>query len=152
MCTTRVADFGDEIDLDPLTPYRVIGDLAVDPAGLYDSFPRERGYTMPAESRGEPPLEIDRFVRFENCIECGLCESSCPVVADFMGPAALSAYNREIEKHPDRESELLQRIGDENGAPRCERALECSRTCPLGVFPARHIAELYRRLEDSERS
>ena len=152
MCTTRIVDFGDKIDLDPLTPFPVIGDLAVDPSRLHGSFPRDRDYITAAEPPGTPPAEIAGYVRFENCIDCGLCQSSCPVQSDFIGPAALAAYNREIEKHPERTEELLKRTGSDNGAPRCERALECSRTCPLGVYPARHIAELNRRLEESERS
>ena len=152
MCTTRIADVGDEIDLDPLSPFTVIGDLAIDPSTLHNDFPRERDYLMHVDSAGAPPTEIERFVRFENCIDCGLCESSCPIGSNFLGPAALSAFHREIEKHPAREAEMLRRVGGDDGARRCDRALECSRACPLGVYPARHIAELNRRLGEQKRS
>jgi succinate dehydrogenase/fumarate reductase-like Fe-S protein len=31
----------------------------------------------------------------------------------------------------------------------CDRALECSRVCPLGVYPARHIAVLRRAINQA---
>jgi len=36
---------------------------------------------------------------------------------------------------------------NKNGERLCERALNCSRVCPTGVYPARHIADLRRLLE-----
>jgi len=32
---------------------------------------------------------------------------------------------------------------------KCRRALECSRVCPTAVYPARHIEELRRRLDET---
>jgi succinate dehydrogenase / fumarate reductase iron-sulfur subunit len=93
------------------------------------------------------PPGLDAFVRFENCIECGACVSACPVEAPFIGPAALAALNRERRKHPDREQAVRSRAAAADGAMVCERALECSRVCPTGVYPARHIAELRRLVE-----
>ena len=39
---------------------------------------------------------------------------------------------------------MLALAGTERGERRCERALLCSRVCPTGVYPARHIMELRR--------
>lgn len=149
MCTTRLANCEDEITLEPLSPFPVLGDLAVDPTPLYADFPRDADYLRPSEAQKEavPPAEVPTFVRFENCIECGLCESACPIEERFIGPAALAAYNRELEKHPERAEEILNAVGVPHGAPRCDRALACSRVCPLGVYPAKHIAVLNRKLE-----
>lgn len=148
-CTTRLEELDDPIELLPLSPFPVVGDLAIDPAPLYRDFPRDAGYLRPSEANPEaqPPEEIDRFVRFENCIECGLCVSACPVQQRFMGPAALAAWNRELEKRPEREEEILDATSGPTGAPRCDRALQCSAVCPLGVYPAKHIALLLKRIE-----
>jgi succinate dehydrogenase / fumarate reductase iron-sulfur subunit len=127
----------------------VIGDLAIDPAPLYKDFPREASYLRPSEANpdAQAPPEIEEYVRFENCIECGLCVSACPVQQRFMGPAALAAWNRELEKNPNREDEIVKATSGPAGAPGCDRALQCSAVCPLGVYPAKHIAQLLRRIE-----
>ena len=152
-CLTNLSELEDGATIKPLSPFEPIGDLAVDPTSLYEDFPEHASYLRPSEVHpgAEPPEELsddgrDGFQRFENCIECGLCVSSCPVTRTFMGPAALAAYGRELEKHPDREAELLPEVDHRAGVWGCDRALACSQTCPLGVAPARHIAVLQRKI------
>jgi len=156
-CVTRVNDLEQPVELRPLAPYPVIGDLAVDPAPLYAEFPRDASNLRPSESHPDarPPAEVPGFTRFENCIECGLCESSCPVVGaggtapdrPFKGPAALAAYSREIQKHPERARDLLCEIDRPDGVWGCDRVLQCSIVCPLEVYPAKQIAVLQRKIE-----
>jgi succinate dehydrogenase / fumarate reductase iron-sulfur subunit len=139
----------EEITLEPLAAFELIGDLAVDPTSLFAEYHEDRDYLRPSEVNAEAtvPEEIDGYERFENCIDCGLCVSACPVTKNFTGPAALAALNREIEKHPEREDELLDIAAQDRGAPACRRALNCSRVCPAGVAPAKHIAILRRKIE-----
>jgi succinate dehydrogenase / fumarate reductase, iron-sulfur subunit len=151
-CLTHVeeaTDDAEEVQLDPLSPFEVVGDLAVDPESLYADFPNESSYLRESEANRDsaPPEEIDGFTRFENCIECGICVSVCPVTRAFKGPAALAAYNRELEKRPDRSDELLPEVAGPDGVYGCDRALKCSQACPLGVYPAKHIALLKRKVE-----
>lgn len=144
------------MELRPLPTMKHIGDLAVDPTPLFSDFPRAASYLRASEfnREAERPVEVTRYERFEDCIECGLCVSICPVVQlrPFTGPAALSAYNRELDKNPERRAELLPQIDGDQGAWGCDRHLECSRVCPTGVYPAKQIAQLQRkirkRLED----
>lgn len=109
----------------------------------------------PASERATPASlgsklfsEIDRFVRLEDCIECGCCISACPVmiagVVPFVGPQALAALRREAINRSGRREELLARSAEADGAPACERHLDCSRVCPRGVYPGKHIALLKR--------
>ncbi|MFW6293784.1 MAG: 2Fe-2S iron-sulfur cluster-binding protein, partial [Spirochaetota bacterium] len=97
-CTTRLEELGDDATVDPLGPFPLIGDLAVDPTALFRDFPDEAGYLRESEANqdAETPPEAGTFTRFENCIECGLCVSVCPVQQSFKGPAALAAYGREL--------------------------------------------------------
>lgn len=156
-CTTNVAALFAEneeeptVELRPLQTMKHIGDLAVDPTPLFRDFPRAASYLRPSEVHkdAKTPEEIDRYERFENCIECGLCVSACPVIPlrGFMGPAALAAYNREIDKRPERTNELLPEVDTDEGAWGCDRHLACSAVCPTGVYPAKHIAMLQRKIE-----
>lgn len=84
---------------------------------------------------GSPPARV----RFEACIECGLCGSSCPVTVPFMGPAALAALNRQRQKHPETSEAMLDLADTSDGVAACERHLACSRVCPQGVYPGKHI-------------
>lgn len=95
----------------------------------------------PPASSGPP-----RRVRFEACIECGLCSSSCPVAAPFIGPAALAALNRQRQKRPETSESMLALAGTPEGAIACERHLACSRVCPQGVHPGKHIQLLKNAL------
>jgi len=85
-------------------------------------------------------------VRFEACIECGLCVSSCPVAVPFIGPAALAAVNREREKRPDRAAAMLAIAAAPDGVGPCGRHLACSRVCPQAVYPGKHIQLLRNAL------
>jgi succinate dehydrogenase/fumarate reductase-like Fe-S protein len=94
---------------------------------------------------GIPPSRV----RFEACIECGLCSSSCPVTAPFMGPASLAALNRQRQKWPEISETVLDLAGTPDGAAACARHLACSMVCPQGVYPGKHIQLLRNALGGS---
>jgi succinate dehydrogenase / fumarate reductase iron-sulfur subunit len=146
-CTTNVLGLeSDTVTVYPLPMFEHKGDLAVEPAGLFADFPTDADYRRESEYNKDArvPEEIEAYERFENCIECGLCVSACPVTSNWMGPAALAAYNRELEKHPERRDELLDQVDVDRGVWSCRRHLRCSAVCPTGVYPAKHIALLQR--------
>jgi succinate dehydrogenase / fumarate reductase iron-sulfur subunit len=152
-CATMVSSIeGKTVTLEPLRGFERIADLAVDAGPVFQNISPEWNYLMPAEAIAENqqhPPGIS-FSRFENCIECGGCMSACPVSLEengFLGPAALAALHREMLKLPDNEDTLRCLAGGSRGAIGCRRALACSRVCPATVYPARHIAELLRKLE-----
>ena len=112
-------------------------------ASARESGPAREGGA--ARQAVQPAATIARL-RFEACIECGLCSSSCPVRAPFIGPAALAAINREREKNPGRAAAMLAAAGAPDGAAACERHLSCSRVCPQAVYPGKHIQLLKNAL------
>ena len=152
-CITKIQELaGDTITLTPLEGFKPIGDLVVDMNRFYDDLPVDWSYLKNAEKvkSTDLPAGISHFTRFENCIECVACISACPVShknATFIGPAVLAALNCELKKAPQREKDLIALAGSKRGQHLCERALNCSRVCPTGVYPARHIADLRRLIE-----
>ena len=147
-CATNVLALDrPEITVEPLHGFERVGDLAVERAGCYGHIGETWNYLQPVES---PALSGgENLVRFENCIECGCCVSACPVRRKheaFMGPAALAAIAREMAIGSTRPETLLDIAGGEKGERWCNRSLACSRVCPTGVYPARHIADLRKRL------
>lgn len=151
-CTTRIADLGSgKVTLEPLENHPCRGDLVVDVAEFFGHI--DAGWanlrTCENASKDRTPSGVPRLLRFENCIECGCCVAACPVVLTnfrFLGPAALAALDNERRSHPDREKRLLEIAAGPGGARQCRRHLACSRVCPTAVYPARHIADLQRKI------
>lgn len=174
--------------IEALLAFEPIADLAIDPGRLFRSIPE--GITHVRESEwinGKPvapgkdsptvhPSGIDKYERFEDCIECGSCVSACPVTArdwpagfgsavvkleqggpvlmplpdtpPFIGPAALAALHRETINKSERREELLAVAAQTGGVNSCERHFECSRVCPRGVAPGKHIELLRREIRE----
>ncbi|MCP4625728.1 MAG: succinate dehydrogenase/fumarate reductase iron-sulfur subunit [bacterium] len=147
-CITQISELeGDTISLAPLAGFKPLGDLVVDMKRFYDNLSEDWTYLKKTENAKSTvlPTGISQYTRFENCIECGACVSACPVShknSTFIGPAVLAALNCELKKTTQLAKNLMAVAGGKRGQHLCERALNCSRVCPTGVYPARHIADL----------
>ena len=155
-CVTRLDGRGGPVVVEPLAGLPVVGDLVVDMEELYRRLePAGRPLVRASERAGRdgpgpatrPALE--KLERFEDCLECGLCLSACPVAGDprFLGPAALAAAERVLAEPRGADPRaVLGWVDDAHGAWRCHAAFECSEVCPAGVDPAGAIMRLRRRL------
>jgi succinate dehydrogenase / fumarate reductase, iron-sulfur subunit len=146
-CVTRLDGLGDPVVVEPLAGLPVAGDLVVDMEALYRRLEPAGRPLVRASERARPGLED--LERFEDCLECGLCLSACPVVGDprFLGPAALAAAERVLEEPRGADPRAtLGWVDDAHGAWRCHLAFECSAVCPAGVDPGGAIMRLRRRL------
>jgi succinate dehydrogenase / fumarate reductase iron-sulfur subunit len=155
-CSTHLEDPGGKtIVLEPLDGFPCLGDLVVDMEFFHRDMQPEWchvGFLAP-EGEHVPPGAGVGGECFDNCIECGACVSACPAHSAeprFVGPAVLAAAHRELRRRPENKPALMRLADGEYGQRLCSRALNCSRVCPTGVFPARHIAELRRMVEGPE--
>ncbi len=153
-CVTNVLELGTPtVTVEPLQNAPLISDLVVDMGPFYETFSQAH---LPFVRRSEylPDAEVAEGVpfhmRFESCIECGLCVSACPVVAsdaEYLGPAALAAVWRVVQEPRGTEvPPLLDWVNSEHGCWRCHVALECSEVCPSNVDPGGNIMALRQEL------
>jgi succinate dehydrogenase / fumarate reductase, iron-sulfur subunit len=153
-CVTALASLGPgPILVQPLANARVEHDLVVDMRDLYDSLePAGRPLIrqderLAGQEGSEPGLP---FARFEDCLECGLCVSACPIAGSdsaYLGPAALAAAWRTVQEPRGADpSDVLAWVDDEQGCWRCHASFECTEACPSGVDPAGATMALRREL------
>lgn len=149
-CRTQVSDLGPTITVEPMRNLPVIKDLAVDMGQFFAKWarvtPSVRGAAV------EPALipagsgQRARIDDHLDCISCGLCYSSCSIVAsdpDYLGPAALNrAYCVVADIRDASRDERLAALGGQHGMHRCHGLFECTQVCPKGLAPTRSIAAL----------
>jgi succinate dehydrogenase/fumarate reductase iron-sulfur protein len=138
-CVCMLADYGEEVTVEPLANLPVRTDLVVDMEPLYERFPDPRPIIrdseMPAEA--EAPADLKSYVRLEDCIECGICLSACPVVSTdgrFLGPAALAAVARLLDEPRGWDPDALRDvIAGPDGVWQCTTCLACAAACPAAI-------------------
>jgi len=153
-CVANVHDLGaTEVTVEPLRNAPLISDLVVSMVPFFDKYaPMEMPLIRHSEylPEGQPSEEVGRYTRYENCLECGLCLSACPVVATdpaYLGPAALAAAARVVQEPRGKEvPKILQMVDTEEGCWRCHSAMECSEVCPNDVDPGSMIMFLRQHL------
>lgn len=153
-CITRLGEAGPgPILVEPLDNARVEHDLVVDMKDLYDGLEpahrpliRQDDQLVGLAGPGDGP----QFERYEDCIECGLCVSACPIAAAdarYLGPAALAAAWRTVQEPREADTgQVLAWVDDEQGCWRCHASFECTEVCPSGVDPAGATMALRREL------
>jgi succinate dehydrogenase / fumarate reductase iron-sulfur subunit len=152
-CVTPMPDGTGEVTVEPMANLPVLNDLVTDMAPFVDRFGSPHPLIRESEflSNATPPGGIEAYERFEDCIECGLCLSACPVAATddtYVGPAALAYAQRLLEqaRGADRQT-ILEWADRDNAAWRCHAAFECTDACPSDVRPAQRIMALRRELQ-----
>ena len=149
-CSTALSDYGDVVEISPLSNFPVIRDLVVEMDGFMEKFKSVKPWIIRAKEKApeegtyrQSPEELDAFKQFSMCIKCMLCYAACPVVAqepDFLGPAAAALghrYNMDSrDEGADERNQVFRGDGTIFG---CSYANECSEVCPKNVDPAAAI-------------
>lgn len=151
-CVSAIADHGAEMTVEPLANHPILTDLVVDMGEFFARFPDEHPLLRASEvlPDAQPPDGLAGYVRLEDCIECGLCLSACPVASvshDYVGPAALASAQRLLEepRGADRDDVLAWATRPE-GVWHCHLGFECNLACPVDALPADRIMALRHNL------
>ena len=156
-CRTHVAGVvqAGSLEIAPLKHLPVIKDLVTDMSGFFDKWAQARGQFEPTANR------TDDFARVEpdsprrqlvdagiECIGCGVCYSSCDVVAwnsDYLGPAAMNrAWTLINDVRDGAHDERLAAVAGDAGCHACHTHLSCTERCPKAISPTAAIAGLKR--------
>lgn len=146
-CKDALSDYGDTIEVEPLSNFPVIRDLVIDLDGFMEKLHGVRPWIIRAKQRAaeegtyrQSPEELEQFRQFSMCINCMLCYAACPVVAnepEFLGPAAIALGHRySLDSRDEGAGERNRIFRGEGTVFACSYANECSEVCPKNVDPA----------------
>jgi succinate dehydrogenase/fumarate reductase iron-sulfur protein len=140
-CVCMVADLGNEITVEPLANLPLKTDVVVDMEPFYERFPEPHPIVRASEGS---------YVRLEDCLECALCQSACPIAAtnpSFVGPAALVAAGRLLDEPRGSErEEVLEWLGGPDSVWLCSTCMACVDACPAGIEHMPAVIEERRAL------
>jgi len=150
----KVAD-GDRLEIAPLNNLPVVRDLVTDMREFFDKWAKARGRFEGEKTRrddfarvtpGSPERQAaDAGIE---CIGCGVCYSSCDVVAwnrEYLGPAALNrAWTLVNDVRDTGNRERLAAVAGDAGCHACHTHMNCTERCPKQISPTSAIAGLKR--------
>jgi succinate dehydrogenase iron-sulfur subunit len=150
----RVAKSG-RLEIAPLANLPVVKDLVTDMTPFFDKWAQARGRFHGGATRKEDfarvaPASPARQLADAGieCIGCGVCYSSCDVVAwnpGYLGPAALNRAWTLVNDARDTDNRArLAAVAGDAGCHACHTHMSCTERCPKQISPTAAIAGLKR--------
>ena len=151
-CTKAIDDCSGDVRIYPLPHMEVIKDLVPDLSQAYAQLrliePWLKTETPPPDrERLQTPEERARLEGLWECILCFCCTTSCPSYwwngDRYLGPAVLlQAYRWIADSRDEATGDRLDALEDPFRLYRCHTIMNCTRTCPKGLNPAKAIGEI----------
>lgn len=141
----------------PLPHMHVVKDLVPDMFNFYEQYASIKPYLQrktPAQKGKETLQSKEDRAKLDGmyeCILCACCSTACPSYwwnsEKYLGPAVLQQAFRWIDDSRDEfTKERLEALDDTFKLYRCHAILNCSKTCPKHLNPAKAIAKIKNRL------
>jgi succinate dehydrogenase / fumarate reductase iron-sulfur subunit len=151
-CTKAIGDVAGDVHIYPLPHMPVVKDLVPDLTQAYAQLrsvePWLKSETPPPDrERLQTPEERAKLDGLWECILCFSCTTSCPSYwwngDRYLGPAVLlQAYRWIADSRDEATGERLDNLEDPFRLYRCHTIMNCTKTCPKGLNPAKAIAEI----------
>ncbi|MFA7276932.1 MAG: succinate dehydrogenase iron-sulfur subunit [Pseudobdellovibrionaceae bacterium] len=160
-CLKPIDEVKGDVKITPLPHLPVIKDLVPDityVAAQYASIEpwMKTESPLPARERLQSPEDAELLNGSDGkgpaaCILCFCCSTSCPSYwwngDRFLGPSVLlQSYRWLIDTRDEATGERLDGLEDPFRLYRCHTIMNCTRTCPKGLNPAKSIAEIKKML------
>ncbi|MEQ8265966.1 MAG: succinate dehydrogenase iron-sulfur subunit [Parvibaculum sp.] len=159
-CTKGIDECKGDVKIYPLPHMPVIKDLVPDLTNFYaqHAFVQPWLQTKSAEPEKEwrqSHEDREKLDGLYECILCACCSTSCPSYwwngDRYLGPAALlQAYRWLIDSRDEATGERLDDLEDPFRLYRCHTIMNCAKTCPKGLNPAKAIAEIKKMMVERQ--
>jgi succinate dehydrogenase / fumarate reductase iron-sulfur subunit len=154
-CLKPIDEVDGPVTVYPLPHMPVVKDLVPDlsvPYAQYTSIQpwlQTESHPPPDRERLQSPAERAKLDGLWECILCFCCTTSCPSYwwngDRYLGPAVLlQAYRWIADSRDEATGERLDALEDPFRLYRCHTIMNCTRTCPKNLNPAKAIAEIKR--------
>ena len=155
-CTTFNSEVKRDVKIYPLPHLQVVKDLVPDMTHFFAQY-REIEPWLKADSQAP---ERERLQTVEDrekldglweCILCACCTTSCPSYwwneDRYLGPAVLlQAYRWLADSRDEATGDRLDQLEDPFRLYRCHTIMNCAKTCPKNLNPAKAIAEIKKMM------
>ena len=151
-CTKYISEVKGDVRIYPLPHMAVIKDLVPDLTQIFAQYqsiePWLKTETPPPErERPQTPQERAKLDGLWECILCFSCSTACPSYwwngDRYLGPAILlQAYRWIADSRDEATGDRLDQLEDPFRLYRCHTIMNCTKTCPKGLNPAKAIAEI----------
>jgi len=156
-CTKAIDDCKGDVKVYPLPHMPVVKDLVPDLTHFYAQYASIKPWIR---TQSAPPPDAERLQSKEDrakldgvyeCILCACCSTSCPSYwwnSDrYLGPAILlQAYRWIADSRDEDTGARLDDLEDPFKLYRCHTIMNCTKTCPKGLNPAKAIGEIKQLL------
>ena len=151
-CLKPIEDCKGDVKIYPLPHMPVVKDLVPDLTHVYAQYRSIKPYLQsdsqaPTRERLQSVEERDKLEGLWECILCFCCSTSCPSYwwngDRYLGPAILlQAYRWIADSRDEKTGERLDDLEDPFKLYRCHTIMNCTKTCPKGLNPAKAIGEI----------
>ncbi len=157
-CTAAVDESKGDIKIYPLPHMSVVKDLVPDMSNFYAQYAAIKPWLqtvsdddVPKNERLQSEEERAKLDGLYECILCACCSTSCPSYwwnSDrYLGPAALlQSYRWLADSRDQATDERLDQLDDAFKLYRCHTIMNCTKTCPKGLNPAKAIGEIKKAI------
>jgi len=138
------------LDIYPLPHMKVIKDLVPDLSNFYKQYKSIKPWIQNNKNGKEniqTPEQRKKLDGLYECVLCACCSTSCPSYwwngEKFLGPAILlQAYRFIVDSRDKNKKERLDLLKDKFKLYRCHTIMNCTKTCPKHLNPAKAISEI----------
>ncbi len=156
-CTKPITEVKGDVKIYPLPHLPVVKDIVPDMTHFYAQYAAIRPWIStqsaapPDRERLQSQADREKLDGLYECILCACCSTSCPSYwwngDRYLGPAILlQAYRWLADSRDEATGERLDELEDPFRLYRCHTIMNCTRTCPKGLNPAKAIAEIKKMM------
>ncbi len=152
-CLKPIDEIKGNVKVYPLPHMNVIKDLVPDLSLFFAQLKSIKPWIKTDDKhnnrkeRLQSPRDREKLDGLYECILCACCSTSCPSYwwngDKYLGPAILlQAYRWLVDTRDENTKERLDDLEDDFKLYRCHTIMNCTKTCPKNLNPAKAISKI----------